>query len=82
MAQSTVDLRTALPFPATHRLTTSEPISDQASSPIRKTARHRYGTVGRARDLQPPHVDTIAETLSTPPAAAPSEVQVQWGYAI
>ncbi|KAF8192481.1 hypothetical protein BJ912DRAFT_1057844 [Pholiota molesta] len=33
-AQSNANLRDALPFPATHRLTSSEPISDQSSLPV------------------------------------------------
>jgi hypothetical protein len=53
-AQSNANLRDALPFPATHRLTSSEPISDQSSLPVsrpRLAARPRPEAV-RAKDFQ------------------------------
>lgn len=52
-AQSNANLRDALPFPATHRLTSSEPISDQSSLPIQiPSAKGRPEAIRGVRDLQ------------------------------
>jgi len=49
--QSNNNFRTALPFPATHRLTSSEPISDQSNLPIKRPAKPRHITE-RPKNIQ------------------------------
>ncbi|KIM46304.1 hypothetical protein M413DRAFT_24052 [Hebeloma cylindrosporum] len=41
ISQSNANLRGALPYPATHRLTSSEPISDHSSLPIKRPMKPR-----------------------------------------
>ncbi|KAH9482807.1 hypothetical protein JR316_0004907 [Psilocybe cubensis] len=74
--QSNANLRGALPFPAKHRLTSSEPISDQASVPIRRPPKPRPAE--RPKNIQT-YMDTKDQSIST---VNPNvETQVQWGYA-
>ncbi|KAF8165459.1 hypothetical protein B0H34DRAFT_239880 [Crassisporium funariophilum] len=74
-ARSDNNLRGALPFPATHRLNSSEPISDQSSSPIKRSTRPRPEGV-RLKNLQS-YTD-----LKEQPRETGMESHVQWGYAL
>lgn len=49
-SQSSINFRNVLPFPATHRLTSSEPISDQSSLPIRRPVKPR--AIERPKNIQ------------------------------
>ncbi|PPQ77372.1 hypothetical protein CVT25_010954 [Psilocybe cyanescens] len=71
--QSNANLRGALPFPATHRLTSSEPISDQSSVPIRRPPKPRPAE--RPKNIQT-YMETTDQSINTN-----VEAHVQWGYA-
>lgn len=73
-AQSTVDLRDPLPFPATHRLTSSEPLPDQAPrSPsqrsLRSPAKPRPKAVRASNELR-----VYSISVSTPSRRAVFDV--------
>ncbi|KAF9568979.1 hypothetical protein CPC08DRAFT_283334 [Agrocybe pediades] len=70
----------ALPFPATHRLTSSEPISDHLSLSIRRPVRPRP-TTERPKNIQT-YIDQMDIALDRPPTASNTENEVQWGYAL
>ncbi|PPQ67824.1 hypothetical protein CVT26_007071 [Gymnopilus dilepis] len=73
MAQSNISLRDPLPFPATHRLTSSEPIPDQSISPARRPFKWRPAE--RPRNIQA-YLQDMKEQSSES-----GEARIEWGYA-
>ncbi|KAF8812329.1 hypothetical protein BYT27DRAFT_7251875 [Phlegmacium glaucopus] len=74
-AYSSSNIKDALPFPATHRLTFSEPISDQSSLPIKKSRKPR------PEAMQAERLQACLEAREQGSLTA-VENNVQWGYAL